>query len=562
MPGIRPRSTGSPQRGQVPSGVTVGGVRNLLQCTHQATAPSEQTSVDEVVDTPSTARSCTVDDRTRATTDGAALSRRSVLQGLGALAAGAALAACSSSSRSRRRRRARRRRPPALDVHHARRAIRKPGSLPNPTLPEGTDTLPQIEHIVVLMMENHSYDDHFGMLQPRRRLQARRRRPADRREPVHRRQAAQGVPHAVDVPARRASRPGLERRATPSFNNGRNDGFVDACSGPVAMGYWDETDIPFYYGLARDVPARPTAGSARCSRRPTRTGGSSSPAPRPGSSARAATALVAPPPPNGTIFDRLDAHGITWRNYYNDLPGLAVDPVRRDRRKHPHSIAKAEPVHHRRGRGQAARRSRIVDPNFEHQSEENPQDIRQGERFAAAIINAVMQGPAWAKTLLIWTYDEHGGYYDHVPPPRAIRPDNIPPDIHVPPDLPGAYDRYGFRVPAVIVSPYARANYVSHVVHDHTSVLKLIETKWNLGALTYRDANADNLLDSLDFTVEARVPRAADAARARAARVGRASTRRAAATDHCVEGDPGGPIPPPSAVVPASEAGKLRVGAT
>ena len=140
-----------------------------------------------------------------------------------------------------------------------------------------------------------------------------------------------------------------------------------------------------------------------------------------------------------------------------------------------------------------------VDPNFSIQSEEDPQDIRQGERFAAAIINAAMHGPAWAKTLLIWTYDEHGGYYDHVPPPRAIKPDNIPPDIHVPPDLPGGYDRYGFRVPAVIVSPYARANYVSHVVHDHTSVLKLIETKWNLGALTYRDANADNLLDSLDF---------------------------------------------------------------
>ena len=91
----------------------------------------------------------------------------------------------------------------------------------------------------------------------------------------------------------------------------------------------------------------------------------------------------------------------------------------------------------------------------------------------------------------------------------------------MPPDLPGAYDRYGFRVPAVIVSPYAKKNYVSHVVHDHTSILKLIETKWNLPALTYRDANADNLLDSLDFTGEARVPRAADASRARAARVGR-----------------------------------------
>src|SRR6185436_14550745 len=88
---------------------------------------------------------------------------------------------------------------------------------------------------------------------------------------------------------------------------------------------------------------------------------------------------------------------------------------------------------------------------------------------------------------------------DHVPPPRAVAPDDIPPDIHVPPDMPGGYDRYGFRVPAVVVSPFARRHHVSHRVRDHTAVLKLIETKWNLPALTFRDANADDLLDCLDF---------------------------------------------------------------
>ena len=151
-----------------------------------------------------------------------------------------------------------------------------------------------------------------------------------------------------------------------------------------------------------------------------------------------------------------------------------------------------------------------------------------------------MQSPAWPKTMLIWTYDEHGGYYDHVPPPPAIRPDDIPPDIDVPPDLPGAYDRYWFRVPAVIVSPYARRDYVSHVVHDHTSVLKLVETKWNLGAMTYRDANADNLLDSLDL----RAPPAFLEPPALPA------PALAAGPDTCAPGDPGGPIPPPDAVVP------------
>jgi phospholipase C len=142
----------------------------------------------------------------------------------------------------------------------------------------------------------------------------------------------------------------------------------------------------------------------------------------------------------------------------------------------------------------------FVDPGFDtDESEENPADVRVGERFGARVVHAVTNGKAWDKTLLVWFYDEHGGYYDHVVPPRAIAPDTIAPRLPAG-AAPGGYDQYGFRVPAVIVSPYARRDYVSHVVHDHTSVLKLIETKWNLPALTFRDANADDLLDALDLT--------------------------------------------------------------
>ena len=97
------------------------------------------------------------------------------------------------------------------------------------------------------------------------------------------------------------------------------------------------------------------------------------------------------------------------------------------------------------------------------------------------------------------TYDEHGGYYDHVPPPAAIAPDSIGPAV-----VPGenAFDgfrRYGFRVPFALVSPWARQHFVSHKVYDHTSILKLVETKWNLPALTFRDANATAMLDMLDL---------------------------------------------------------------
>jgi len=161
----------------------------------------------------------------------------------------------------------------------------------------------------------------------------------------------------------------------------------------------------------------------------------------------------------------------------------------------------------------------------------------------------VFNSPNWKDTVLIYTYDEHGGYYDHVPPPRAIKPDNIAPGVDVTEHITGAYDHYGFRVPTVIVSPYAKRNYVSSVVHDHTSVMKLIETKWNLGALTYRDANASDLLDSLDLEA---APAFAEP-----------PTLPAPGKEGlCVPGKPGGPIPPPDAIVPASQASSLRVGAT
>jgi phospholipase C len=134
------------------------------------------------------------------------------------------------------------------------------------------------------------------------------------------------------------------------------------------------------------------------------------------------------------------------------------------------------------------------------ESEENPEDVQLGEAFVARIVNAVMSGPAWRRTLLIWFYDEHGGYYDHVPPPSALLPDSTPPDIG-PSDQPGGYDLYGPRVPAVVVSPYARRRAVTNVVHDHTSVLATIERQWNLPALTFRDANARGLADFLDTSV-------------------------------------------------------------
>jgi len=484
-----------------------------------------------------------------------ALSRRSILKGLGALAAGSAFAACTpGGSRASRTL-------PTPPTRLARlmsspgNVVRQPGSLPNPKLPAGTDTLPQIEHIVVLMMENHSYDDHFGMLKRGDGFKlGRDGLPLDANPYTQGKLLkAFHMPSTCQLDGKPSQAWDVSHTA---YDNGRNDGFVTG-SGPVAMGYWDSTDIPFYYGLAQTFPvADRWFSSVLAQTYPNRRfliAGTAA-----GIVSTSTASLLAPAPPNGTIFDRLDAHGISWRDYYTDVPAVAVIPS--VLKNNAHNLAKSSQFITDAAAGKLPALS-FVDPNFGHQSEEDPQDIRQGERFAAAIIDAAMHGPGWEKTLLIWTYDEHGGYYDHVAPPTAIEPDSIPPEIHVPPDLPGGYNRYGFRVPSVIVSPYARKNYVSHVVHDHTSILKLVETKWNLPALTFRDANADNLLDSLDFTSKPAFlhPPTLPAPGLPASVTIDTSS---ATADHCTEGSPGGTIPPTSAVVPASEASTLRIGAS
>jgi phospholipase C len=472
------------------------------------------------------------------------LSRRSLLKGIAALGAAAAIgelaAGCSSSSSSAK--------PPGstgaatTTTNAIPTVVRKPGSRPNPNLPEGVDTIPQIEHIVILMMENHSFDDHFGMLGRGDGFALDSSgQPIDANP-----QSAAKLVRAFHMPStcQLNARPGQNWVAShQSWNKGKMDGFVRA-SGPVAMGYWTDEDIPFYYGLAKTFPLCDrwfcsTLAQTYPNRRFLLAGTAS------GIVATDITKLSVSPPPNGVIMDRFEQHDISWKNYYTDLPGTAVIPKGVTGRTK--NLADISHFYSDAAAGKLPAVS-FVDPNFGTQSEENPQDIRAGEAVAAKVINAAMHGPQWAKTVVIYTYDEHGGYYDHVPPPPAIKPDNIAPGVDRE-GITGAYDRYGIRVPGVIISPFAKPNYVSHVVHDQTSILKFIETKWNLGAMTYRDANADDLLDSLDF-------------HAPPAFLEPPTLPAAGAEGTCKPGDPGGPIPPATAVVPASEASSLRVGAT
>jgi phospholipase C len=447
-------------------------------------------------------------------------------------------------------------------------SVSEAGERPRPDLPEGTDLLPQIRHIVVLMMENHSYDNYLGML-------------AGRGDGLP--LGPDGTPAVVNyIPNGKAYRARhlastVQVKNDPSqnwhashiqFAGGRNDGFAaavaEALTGAdpgLAMGYWTEDDLPFYYGLARTFPL--------CDRWFSSCLGPTFPNRRFLISGTAHGLIDDLPwdivdyPENGTIFDVLTANKIPWVNYHNVrhyhvlgrrllggrgliaarrlaqagrwLPGVANRAVgNKSFTADLYPIGIAGCLRHLRRTEQFFADAdagtlpavSIVDPDFEVYSEENPQDIARGESFAAEVINRVMNGPAWPHTLLIWLYDEHGGYYDHVPPPEAVPPDDVPGHNYILDlprwlrtllspvfsggfarlkaidDGPHDYRRYGFRVPAVVVSPYARPDYVHSETLDHTSVLKLIEEKWNLPPLTRRDAAASSPLGALDLGAE------------------------------------------------------------
>jgi len=374
--------------------------------------------------------------------------------------------------------------------------VRRAGQRPDPSKPEGTDLLPQIEHILVVMMENHSFDNYFGTLGRGDGLKVDK----------------QGVPQAVNpnagadgktVPMFHMANP-CQLSAHPSqqwndmitqWDNGKMDGFVRSFSGPVAMGYWTGDDLPFYHGLAKTFP--------NCDRWFASCFGQTYPNRRyllAGTSMGTIHTIAEPDPttlvpPNGTIFDALTKHGISCMDYYTNAPSLGL--YLPSLAKHVKQIAKMDQFFTDAKAGKLPAFA-LLEPDFDRQSEENPQDVTVGESFSHRVVEAVMQSPNWAKTAFILTYDEHGGYYDHVPPPAAVAPDAVPPRL-LPGDKPFTFARYGFRVPTVVLSPYAKKDYVSHVVHDHTSVLSLLEHKYNLPALTNRDGAADNLLDTLDL---------------------------------------------------------------
>jgi phospholipase C len=380
--------------------------------------------------------------------------------------------------------------------------LRKPDSRPFPHLPIGTESMPEIEHIVVLIMENHSFDNLLGMVpyevKGRARVDGLTRRNGQltnfNLDAQGNRIYATPAPSPCQLDAHPSNSWNSSHEA---YANGTNSGFVTAdLGGPIAMNIWDQHDLPFTYSLVRHFPiGERYFSSVLAQTNPNRRyffAGTSS------GTVDDKIDSVTTPAANGTIWDRLDDAKVNWGVYYGAVALFVIVPGSLTPAR-AHRVKPIADFYKDAADGRLPSFT-FLEPNYGTSSEENPQDIQVGEQFVARVVNALIHGRKWHSTALFITYDEHGGYYDHVPPPSAIAPDSIAP-IQSPgqaPLLPGGFDRYGFRVPLIVVSPWAKKNYVSRIVQDHTSITAFIERKWNLPAMTFRDANAHPMTDYFD----------------------------------------------------------------
>jgi phospholipase C len=407
---------------------------------------------------------------------------------------------------------------------------RQLGSRPYPERPAGEidDTMP-FDHLVVVMMENHSFDNLLGALSltnPNVRglaFDGEGRATNENPGTSHTPPIVHPFPLTTLAQAKNISQ---SWKAThEQIEGGTMKGFVRSSGTIEPMGYYTHETLPFAYSLAETFTVAnrwfcsmpgPTYPNRRFLLAATAFGCTQT----------SPETLLDAPPPHGTIFDRLSDHHISWCDYFTDVPMTAVIPsiILKHTRNHQPisrffhdcqagtlpSVSFVDP-----GLGVVSsilsalsslpfpikEILRIIGANASDaapgETEEDPQNMYYGEAWAHGVVEAILQSPKWDRTLLIYTYDEHGGYYDHVAPPGALPPDDISPRLQDG-DPQGRYDIYGPRVPAIVVSPYSRRGGVSNLTYDHTSILATIERKWNLPALTARDANANDIMDFLD----------------------------------------------------------------
>jgi phospholipase C len=408
------------------------------------------------------------------------------------------------------------------------------GAMPATTLGKSTpiDAEIPIEHIVVVMMENHSFDSYFGRLN----------------QYAHRTDVESATDGTTNPDTTGGPQPWTHAQhlctldtdhgwagTHKEIDDGKMDGFAQVnegfnasalpatstdpslSSGGRSLWWYDERDLPFYYKLAStfaiadhyfcSVPG-PTWPNRKFLFAATSFGATVTPG---GSVPITFPDLSAYPFPGNnpaTVLDELESSHTSWM-YYSDssLSSLLIVYAGQTNTRWKRSVIGTFADFQKAAQAGTLPAVSFVDPNLASESsnadgldEHPPGDIQSGQKFVSDVVHAVTSSPEWAHTALFITHDEHGGFYDHVAPPKACSPDSIAPILVAGDTTAGGFDSYGVRVVLIAVSPYAKKAYVGHHVYDHTSITRFIEAKFKLPALTARDANADPLTDLFDFS--------------------------------------------------------------
>jgi phospholipase C len=345
-----------------------------------------------------------------------------------------------------------------------------------PTLPNPSSS--GIDHIVVLVMENRSFDHYLGWLPGAVGQQAGLSYADDKGvlHPTHHLTERQGC--GFNDPDHSYAGGHLQ------LNGGRCDGFRRGGNDDFALGYYTADDLPFYQPFtAQATVFDHWFCSILSSTYPNRYYTHA------GRTEQIDNSMVTNNMP--TIWDRLSAAGVPATYYFNDLPFLALWGEKYI------PIARSFETFLAQAASGTLPSFSYIDPFFlgEDQGGSNDDhphaDIHRGQALVSLVANALVNSPLWSKTALVVTYDEWGGFFDHVAPPQ------LPDD---PPTNDFDHSQAGFRVPSFMFSPFARRGGIDNGVYDHTSMLKFVEWRWGLAPLAPRDRAARNLAYALDFS--------------------------------------------------------------
>ncbi|TKC94707.1 phospholipase C [Polyangium fumosum] len=273
------------------------------------------------------------------------------------------------------------------------------------------------------------------------------------------------------------------------------NGDLSMLLGRRAMGYYTEADLPLVYWLAKNF----SIGDRYFASAPTATWPN-----RMFMHAATSFGLKSNDFPQGvtsTLVDYLNKRKISWRFYYENTPTFAMFIERYlELRQEENRFVPMSQFFTDAAEGKLPQVA-FIDPDgtssgqMDHTDEHPPTPATLGQNWLAEAIAALVASPHWSRSAMFINYDEHGGLYDHVPPPKACAPD----DRELDDTDRAVFESYGVRVPFFVVSPYAKKGYVSHDVYDHTSVVRFIEARFQIPALTHRDANALAPWDVFDF---------------------------------------------------------------